>query len=332
MSYRQNKTEIKYLETDRSLIKYQLNNFKMFIEDIADDKYIQLSDRIAKATELWEKFDNIQTQLERLDDKQRSERFIFEDDYFETVAIAKKLLNDFNSSNLLSQTDSISHSFHVQNTSNSNSIKLPPISLPNFDGKYEQWVQFHDTFRSLIHLDTSLSDMQKLFYLKSCLKGEAAEILGSLEITDNNYLIAWNLLKDRYEHKRLITQNHIKALFEMQPMTKESLPLLRKLQDDVKKNIRALTALGQPTDKWDSLLIYLISSKLDSASKREWEKLVIERDYTTLDKLFDFLTQRCHLLEAVQSDKKDLYLRDKSDNFKNRRGFRVQTHVRVFED
>ena len=56
-------------------------------------------------------------------------------------------------------------------------VKLPPISLPTFDGKCEQWVPFYDTFKYLIHFDTSLSDTQKLFYLKSSLKGEAAGIL-----------------------------------------------------------------------------------------------------------------------------------------------------------
>ena len=95
--------------------------------------------------------------------------------------------------------------------------------------------------------------------------------------------------------------------------------LLRKLQDDVKMNIRALKALGQPTDHWDSLLIYLIASKLDNYSKREWERLVIEHDYKTLDKMYDFLTQRCHLLEAMQNDRnnKDQTFR-KRDSFKSK--------------
>ncbi|KAG7297753.1 hypothetical protein JYU34_018477 [Plutella xylostella] len=38
------------------------------------------------------------------------------------------------------------------------------------------------------------------------------------------------------------------------------------------KNLRALNTLGEPTDSWDTLIIYMVVSKLDAVTEREWEQ------------------------------------------------------------
>ncbi|KMQ82563.1 hypothetical protein RF55_22550, partial [Lasius niger] len=43
---------------------------------------------------------------------------------------------------------------------------LPRIQLPQFSGKYEDWPAFRDLFQSIIGKDGSLSDVEKLHYLK----------------------------------------------------------------------------------------------------------------------------------------------------------------------
>lgn len=71
-------------------------------------------------------------------------------------------------------------------------------------------MSFFDTFNTLIHGNSQLSNVQKFYYLQSCLKGEAAQLIQSIEIFNVNYNIAWNLLKERYENKKLIVhQNNI---------------------------------------------------------------------------------------------------------------------------
>lgn len=85
-------------------------------------------------------------------------------------------------------------------------VKLPRIELPTFNGKYEDWHSFFDMFNSLIHSNREISDTQKFHYLRSSLKGDAAEIVSSLEISGSNYADAWTRLKERYDSKRLIVQ------------------------------------------------------------------------------------------------------------------------------
>ena len=44
---------------------------------------------------------------------------------------------------------------------------LPRISIPPFAGREEDWEFFRDLFRSMIHLDGSLTGVQKLQHLKA---------------------------------------------------------------------------------------------------------------------------------------------------------------------
>ena len=68
--------------------------------------------------------------------------------------------------------------------------KLPSINLPSFEGSYDSWLGFHDLFKSLVHEDTELSNIEKLYHLKGCLKGEATDIVESLEISSDNCIVA----------------------------------------------------------------------------------------------------------------------------------------------
>lgn len=55
-------------------------------------------------------------------------------------------------------------------------FKLPTINLPSFSGNNEDWLSFSDSFQSLIHKNETLSDIQKLHYLKSSSKDESSQV------------------------------------------------------------------------------------------------------------------------------------------------------------
>ena len=70
-------------------------------------------------------------------------------------------------------------------------VKLPEIRLPTFGGKTRDWVTFRDMFRSLIHRNDQLNEIDKFTNLRSSLVGEALQEIGTIEITAANYNIAW---------------------------------------------------------------------------------------------------------------------------------------------
>lgn len=127
----------------------------------------------------------------------------------------------------LEQTVITSENYKARN--NESQIKLPKIDLPTFSGAYEDWHSCFNTFDSLRHSNTSLSDIQRFHYLKSPIKGEAAETIASIEISQVHYNDAWSRLTKRYDNKRVAVQNHIKAIFD--------LPNVRK-ENCIKKHIR----------------------------------------------------------------------------------------------
>ncbi|KAJ8967186.1 hypothetical protein NQ314_003015 [Rhamnusium bicolor] len=72
------------------------------------------------------------------------------------------------------------------NTTKSNKLILPKITIPFFDGIYEHWPTFKDIFLKVIHTNKSLSNIEKMQYLKTHVRGEASRMIQHLEITDVN--------------------------------------------------------------------------------------------------------------------------------------------------
>ncbi|NEV48948.1 DUF1759 domain-containing protein, partial [Wolbachia pipientis] len=188
---------------------------------------------------------------------------------------------------------------HNRNRVNDTHVRLPKIELPTFSGAYEEWHPFFGIFDSLIHSNDTLNDIQKFHYLKSSLKGDAAETIQSLEITGANYGDAWFRLKARYENERVSIQNHIKSIFELPSIRKENSVALRSLLDSTLKHTRALVALKRPIAHWDDLLIYILAGKLDYVTIKEWENSLDSKQVPKFNELIEFLTKRCETLEAV---------------------------------
>lgn len=56
-------------------------------------------------------------------------------------------------------------------------------------------------------------------------------------------------------------------------------------------------------DKWDTILIHLLSNKIDFSTRRDWEIDIGNKeneDMPTIKQWPEFLTNRCHTLELVE--------------------------------
>lgn len=94
----------------------------------------------------------------------------------------------------------------------SSSISLPKVDLPKFDGSYSLWYTFKDLFTSLIIQNRSLTDVERMHYLKSTLKGEAAQVTINLSVETDAFQDAWAALVKRYENRRLLMSTHLDKL------------------------------------------------------------------------------------------------------------------------
>ncbi|XP_022225578.2 uncharacterized protein LOC111076205 [Drosophila obscura] len=81
---------------------------------------------------------------------------------------------------------------------------LPSIQLPRFSGGYADWTDFYSMFKTIIDNHPYLSNIDKFQHLRSCLRDSALETVRLLEISDINYNIALDLLKKRFNNRRLV--------------------------------------------------------------------------------------------------------------------------------
>ena len=96
------------------------------------------------------------------------------------------------------------------------------------------------------------------------MKREAARLFSSISITDANYNIALTLLQDRYENKRTILQALLQAIWS-QPVLKTELAL------EFIKHLRALVEISQPVEHWNDFLDFVLTDKMDPASRKQWQ-------------------------------------------------------------
>ncbi|KAF0711698.1 DUF1758 domain-containing protein [Aphis craccivora] len=182
---------------------------------------------------------------------------------------------------------------------NSN-IQLPKIQLPQFNGELPEWRSFRDTFTSLVHENSQLSDIEKFHYLISCLSGHALPIVRSVPLTGANYLVAWEALNTRLDNKRLLVNCYLDAMFAFCPLNNESLSGLKRFLDTFQQNIAAINALGVE-DLAGFLLFYIASRCLDAQSKRLFESEQHANETTTIDILLTFVQNRCQILQNATS-------------------------------
>lgn len=297
--------DLKKLTSRRGQIKSQLTRFTGFLDDTTNhSKITEISTRLQRIEQGFDEFDTVQSQIEIIDEstEQLDERTIFEEKFFSAISMAKDLINN----KMTVNSNSLSNSNVKSNECTSNTqfnIKLPQLSLPEFNGAYDKWSSFSDTFISLIHNNPCLTDIQKYFYLQSSLKGDAAKVIDSLEVDASNYPVAWNLLKNRFEDKKIIIKNHLQNLFELQTVNKDSYVSLRAFNDSFLKHYRALKNLGEPVESWSTILIYLLVSKLDGYTKKEWLVKTAKEISPPMQIFIEFLSDRCKLLEATETNK-----------------------------
>ena len=183
-------------------------------------------------------------------------------------------------------------------SSGSLTTKLPKLTLPPFNSEYTQWVSFWEQFTKLVDSKVDMINVEKLSYLKLSVKGDAAQIVSSLLVTDANYDIAKRKLENRYNNKRSIVKAHLAAIHALPAIKRESSVELRKLLESTNEHVQALEALRFPVNQWDAILVFWLLEKLDPESRKQFELAHPGTDVLTFKELTKFMDRRSHALES----------------------------------
>jgi hypothetical protein len=138
--------------------------------------------------------------------------------------------------------------------------------------------------------------------LKSSVKNEPYELIKNLKATNENLSVAWLVLEERYQHKRKVFETNFKAILDLPTLTYESFDSIKKMLDIYKSHMYAIEAQGIPVDDTQPFVIYLLTQKFDSATRKHWaEELKGKKELPTKEQFTSFLEVRIAILEGLKT-------------------------------
>lgn len=274
-------------------------NFKKTPKDRISRPYVET--RLEALENLWKEFMSTHRSILLNDAQDDSDKYFCNDVYDSTEemyiiykAQLKEILNTFshNQSDKNSKTN-VDHA--VSN------VRLPKINISKFSGNYTEWTTFKDLFTSLIHNNDCLEDVQKMHYLKGLLSGEAEQLVRHIAVSSDNYNECWSLLHSRYNNVKFLSNGYLKRLLG-QNNVNECSSSIKGLLDTTMECLNGLKNLGIDVSTWDSIVIFIVSSKLDPESRKQWETKISNKDeLPVLSEFREFLEARFRALEFVDT-------------------------------
>lgn len=286
---------LRNLNQKRGSIRAQLTNFETFLSrfDRENPDFLKLRLRIDRVKSIFQNFNDIQDEIEVVDTvtDHSQIRFQIEDKFFDALAEAERILSTAprtegqpnNPTDQSPQTDPPTSS-PVQTR---HKLKLPQASLPTFSGRYEEWMSFQDTFKTMIDDQVDLTNVEKLQYLKSTLTGDAARKIQVFSITEDNYARAWNLLKKSYENKKILVSRHLHLLLTLPKQEKETADGLIRLADETQQHVLSLASLGVNVN--EEIIVQNLEEKLHKSTAEKWDESQQGDRFPTLAEMLEFL-------------------------------------------
>ncbi|KAJ3662019.1 hypothetical protein Zmor_006387 [Zophobas morio] len=254
--------------------------------------------RIDKLVELEARFEGIQDQI--ID---RNSQIKIAADKLEVLNVQKACDNIIYEvrgkyMDLIRSMPASSDTNSAPNTSTASKSSLPNIAIPKFSGKIEDWKNFISLFTSIIHKNATLSSAEKFVYLRSLLHSDALAVISALEVTPENYDLAFAALQNRYQNKRRLA---IHYLSQIKIFTGSSLNTRNGLQHFLNIHSNSINAFRAPNipDLADFLLFQMVSENLDTNIRKAFDAKIQTNSIPTYKELIDFVTEQCKTFEVV---------------------------------
>ncbi|KAK7575924.1 hypothetical protein V9T40_012210 [Parthenolecanium corni] len=201
---------------------------------------------------------------------------------------------------LVQSRRSIENSVVGENSVGHALVKLPDIPVPKFDGKMKNFTEWHSLFSAMIDKNEHLKPVQKLYFLKQALIGDAANLLKDHSLQEGAYETAFKYVEERYYNRRALIANHFHDLLELPNIT---FATLRETLDKVNAIIRGLKVCNLEVEKMSPLIAYIVVRKLPDRLRTDWENSYLDHStYPSFEPLMTFLQNRCFAFESLHPD------------------------------
>ncbi|XP_068757290.1 uncharacterized protein [Montipora capricornis] len=193
---------------NRTFVNKTLEKIDQQLEDYTDDKSKKAKLKAFRDT-LNEKLGVLTEVNERILDQ------LDEDDFEKEIAIKTDSSESEDDDDIDSVWSSSRASSSKKTKRLTQTVKRPKLVIKKFGGNETEYQAFWDSFDAAIHSNETLSDIEKLNYLRSFLEGPAMATIAGLALTKNNYKVAVDLLRDRYGNKQVIISSHMESLLKL---------------------------------------------------------------------------------------------------------------------
>ena len=150
-------------------------------------------------------------------------------------------------------------------------------------------------FENAVHSNKKLSNIENFNYLKSKLTGEAHRAILGLTLSNENYGVARDILKERFGNEQVMFDLHYNQTINFSPASNKT-SSLRSLLDQVEKHLRSLEYLKQNVNQ--DVFVSMIRSKLPADVLLQLEMLKgAKRKWTVFslrDKVLEYIVAREH--------------------------------------
>ena len=137
------------------------------------------------------------------------------------------------------------------------------------------------------------------------------QTIHSIQVVSTNLERAWKALCEKYDNHQKNTDLYLEQLENLRPMTEASASQLRGLYDRVNGAREALKIIGYEVDKWDVILVGKVKRCFDRETLQYFENLRLNSSQGTTqaditwEKLSEFITSRCLVLDSYRSSQKE---------------------------
>ncbi|KAL0860328.1 hypothetical protein ABMA27_009733 [Loxostege sticticalis] len=244
-----------------------------------------------------------ETIIDDLNDHQLSLYSSFKPDYKPLDAFDDLYLRVKHTRNKIMEVLRSDQSSSRNDSSNSNigcNIKLPPIELPSFDGKTQNWPKFYESFKSNIHNNNQLTDSQRVQYLVGKLTHDALKVTAGIVPTGETYNIIWESLVKKFQDKRALGTHYLNNILDSKGCinTSNSLDAFIGMYTS---SVAALKQLGIE-DLSDFFLFHCALRKIDSQTVQAFELAFRNKEIPSYNDLVSFVQDQAKILQRSSNN------------------------------
>ena len=165
--------------------------------------------------------------------------------------------------------------------------RLPPIELPHFDGKREDWLYFKGVVEEHVCANAALSDLDKMITVKGLLHGDAQRVVHAYLPIASNWTPFWKSLCERFNEDCTDSNDDVRAIMSLpQIQVKWSREQIQAWLDDFRAHFRSLGISGHKPDYKSIVWKVILLKKLDRELTKE---IKFQQKDGDLNSILDFI-------------------------------------------